>query len=65
MSDPVNIRRLAAGTRVSLANGAEVEIISNPEDGIWIFGRYLSSAEDPALAGQQEMIFAADVVQVR
>jgi hypothetical protein len=65
MSDPINIRSLAVGTRVMLGSGAEVEIISNPEDGVWLFGRYLSSAEDPALVGQEEMIFAQDVVEVR
>ncbi len=65
MSDPVNIRALAVGTRVMLGTGAEVEIVSNPQDGVWIFGRYLSSAEDPGLVGQEDMIFAQDVVEVR
>ncbi len=65
MSDPVNIRALAAGTRVILATGDEVEIVSNPEDGVWLFARYLSSAGDPAMVGQEEMIFAQDVVEVR
>ncbi len=65
MSDPVNIRALAVGTRVMLGTGAEVEIVSNPEDGVWIFGRYVSSAEDPGLVGQEEMIFAQDVVEIR
>jgi hypothetical protein len=65
MSDPVNIRALAVGTRVMLGSGAEVEIVSNPEDGVWLFGRYLSSAGDPAMVGQEEMIFAQDVVEIR
>jgi hypothetical protein len=65
MSDPVNIRALAAGTRVMLATGAEVEIVSNPEDGVWLFARYLSSADDPGMVGQEEMIFAQDVVEIR
>ncbi|MEA2744451.1 MAG: hypothetical protein QOG25_2822, partial [Acetobacteraceae bacterium] len=30
MSDPVNVRSLAVGTRVMLGSGAEVEIVSNP-----------------------------------
>jgi hypothetical protein len=64
MSDPINIRSLSAGTRVILATGAEAEIVSNPEDGIWLFARYLS-ADDPAMIGQEEMIFAQDVVEVR
>jgi len=65
MSYPINIRDLPVGARVMLATGAEVEIVSNPEDGVWLFGRYLSSADDPAMVGQEDMIFAQDVVEVR
>jgi len=65
MSYPINIRDLPVGARVMLATGAEVEIVSNPEDGVWLFGRYLSSADDPAMVGQEAMIFAQDVVAVR
>jgi hypothetical protein len=65
MSDPINIRDLAVGTRVLLGTGAELEIVSNPRDGVWLFARYLSSADDPALVGNEEMIFAQDVVEVR
>jgi hypothetical protein len=64
MSDAVNIRDLAVGTRVKLGTGAEVEIISNPKDGVWLFARYLSSADGPAMVGVEEMIFAQDVVEV-
>jgi hypothetical protein len=45
-----------------LASGAEAEIVDNPRDGIWLFARYLSSPQDPALVGREEMIFAPDVV---
>ena len=66
MSDsPINVRDLAVGTRVMLGSGAEVEIVSNPNDGVWLFARYLSSADDPAMVGEEEMIFAQDVVEVR
>jgi len=65
MSDPVNVRGLGVGTRVVLATGAEAEIVSNPGDGVWLFARYLSSADDPAMVGEEEMIFAQDVVEVR
>jgi hypothetical protein len=65
MSDPVNIRALTAGTRVLLASGAEAEIVSNPNDGVWLFARYVASPDDPALVGQEEMIFAQDVTEVR
>lgn len=64
MSAPVNIRDLAPGMSVVLANGAKAEIVDNPGDGIWLFARYLSSPADLALVGQEEMIFAQDVVAV-
>jgi hypothetical protein len=65
MTGPVNVRDLPAGTRVALADGGEAEIVDNPGDGVWVFARYLSSPRDPALAGQEEMIFAQDVVAVK
>ncbi len=65
MSDPINIRDLAVGTRVMLGSGAEAEIVANPNDGVWLFARYLSSEGDPGLVGQEDMIFVQDVVEVR
>jgi hypothetical protein len=65
MSDPINVRDLAVGTCVVLISGAEAEIVDNPKDGVWLFARYLSSSADPALIGQEEMIFAQDVVDIR
>ena len=62
MSDPINIRALAPGTQITLADGAVAEIVSNPADGVWVFARYVQSPRDPALVGQEEMIFAQDVV---
>ena len=65
MSDPINIRALSPGTRIVTGDGAVAEIVSNPEDGVWLFARYLESPRDPTLIGQEEMIFAQDVVEVR
>ena len=65
MSDPINIRDLPVGATVTLADGAEAEIVDNPSDGVWLFARFLSHPADPALVGQEEMIFAQDVVAVR
>jgi hypothetical protein len=65
MADPINVRDLLPGTRLLLADGAEAEIVSNPADGVWLFARYLASPRDPALVGQEDMIFAQDVVEVR
>jgi hypothetical protein len=62
MSAPINVRDLAPGTSVVLAGGAVAEIVTNPGDGMWLFARYLTSPGDPTLVGQEEMIFAPDVV---
>jgi hypothetical protein len=48
-----------------LADGAEAEVVSNPTDGVWLFARYLNAPSDPTRVGQEEMIFAPDVVAVR
>jgi hypothetical protein len=62
MSAPINVRDLAPGSSVVLADGAVAEIVSNPGDGMWLFARYLTSPRNPTLVGQEEMIFAPDVV---
>ena len=64
MSDPINIRTLPPGTQVTLADGSIVEVVSNPADGAWLFARYISS-NNADLVGQEEMVFAQDVVSVR
>jgi hypothetical protein len=64
MSGIVNVRDLAVGTRLLLGSGAEVEIVSNPRDGVWVFGRYLSG-DEPGMVGTEELIFAQDVVEIR
>ncbi|HTQ33501.1 MAG TPA: hypothetical protein VMI30_04975 [Stellaceae bacterium] len=65
MSGPINVRELPVGARVVLVNGAEAEVVSNPNDGVWLFARYVSAPAEPALVGQEEMIFAQDVAEVR
>ena len=66
MSDgPINVRDLAVGTHVVLLSGAEAEIVSNPNDGVWVFARYISAPNNPALIGHEEMIFAQDVIEIR
>jgi hypothetical protein len=64
MSDPINVRLLAAGTRLVLDNRATAEIVSNPLDGVWVFARYLTSPDDPGKVGTEEMIFAQDIVEI-
>ena len=65
MSELVNTRLLAPGARIALVDGAVVEIVSNPMDGVWVFARCLSAPDDPARVGAEEMIFAQDIVEVR
>ncbi|MFL5270062.1 MAG: hypothetical protein ACJ8AH_26320 [Stellaceae bacterium] len=65
MTEPINIRILEPGTRIALIDGATAEIVSNPSDGVWVFARYLSSPDDPARIGSEEMIFAQDIVEIR
>jgi hypothetical protein len=64
MSDIVNVRDLPPGTRISLLDGAEAEIVSNPADGVWVFARYLASPDDPSRVGNEDMIFAQDIAAV-
>ncbi len=65
MSDAINIRLLGPGTRIALVDGTIAEIVSNPLDGVWLFARYLTSPDDPARVGSEEMIFAQDVVEIQ
>ena len=60
-----HVRTLEPGMRVALADGSTVEIVSNPKDGIWVFGRYLSSPGDPSRIGTEEMVFAQDMVEIQ
>jgi len=62
MSEPINVRDLVPGSSVVPPDGAVAEIVTNPGDGMWLFARYLTSPRDPTLVGQEEMVFAPDVV---
>jgi hypothetical protein len=64
MSGIINLRLLQPGTTIGLSDGATAEVVSNPQDGVWVSARYLSSPNDPAVVGTEEMIFAQDVVEV-
>jgi hypothetical protein len=65
MNTSINIREVPVGATVTLESGVEAEIIDNPKDGVWLFARYTAAPGDPALVGQEEMIFAQDVIDVR
>ena len=60
----VNVLHLEPGMRLRLIGDATAEVIENPQDGVWLRLRYLSSATNPALVGTEEMVFAEDVLDV-
>jgi len=64
MADVVNLKTLAEGAKISTTAGATVEIVENPKDGIWVFGKYVINPEDPSLVETEDMFFAADIVEV-
>jgi hypothetical protein len=65
MSELVNTRELAPGMQIVLVDGAVAEVVSNPLDGVWVFARYISSPSDPSVVGNEEMIFAQDIAEIR
>ena len=64
MSSIINLRLLEPGAKIGLSDGSTAVVVSNPKDGVWVFARYLSSPNDPSLEGSEDMIFAADVVEL-
>ena len=64
MSGLVNLVELSPGMRIRVANGGTAEVVENPKDGMWVIARYVTSPEDPAQVGQEEMVFAQDVVEI-
>ena len=62
MREVVNLLNLVPGQVVEMSDGATVEVVSNPQDGMWIFGRYLTSPSDPSQEGTEEMVFAQEIV---
>ena len=55
------IRDLPEGTKLKLTSGAFVEIVENPNNGGWIFARYLEHAEEPELVGTEDWVFFVDI----
>ena len=62
MREVVNLLNLVEGDVVEMSDGATVEVLSNPRDGMWIFGRYITSPSDPSQEGTEEMVFAQEIV---
>ena len=64
MADIVNLFEVEPGQTVRLYGEATAEVVSNPRDGVWLFVRYLTSPEDPDQVGQEDMVFAQDVLEL-
>jgi hypothetical protein len=58
----INLRELVPGEKVKLADDVIVEVVENPEDGMWIRGKYVSVPGNSALEGTMDQIFATDVL---
>ena len=64
MADIVNLFEVEPGQRIKLYSDATAEVVSNPRDGVWLFVRYLTSPEDPDQVGEEDMVFAQDVIEL-
>ena len=64
MADIVNLFEVEPGQTVRLYSEATAEVVSNPKDGVWLFVRYLTSPEDPEQVGEEDMVFAQDVIEL-
>ena len=62
MREVVNLLNLVPGDLVEMSDGATVEVVSNLGDGMWIFGRFITSPSDPSQEGTEEMVFAQEIV---
>ena len=48
INDTVILRNLPVGAKVGLRSGAVAEVPANPEDGGWIYVKFLESPADPS-----------------
>jgi hypothetical protein len=60
----INVLSLEPGTRVRLVGDVLAEVVTNPQDGVWLFLRYLAAPGRPDQVGAEEMVFAEDVLEV-
>lgn len=60
----INVMDLEPGDKVRLSGDEIVEITANPRDGIWLQGKYIATPDNPSQEGEEEMIFAEDIVEM-
>jgi hypothetical protein len=62
MAESLDLLSVEQGDHLSLLNGATVEVIHNPRDGMWLFCRYLTHPSDSSLIdGKEHAVFAQDI----
>jgi hypothetical protein len=64
INDAVMIQNLANGTRVRLRGGGIAEVTANPQDGQWVYVRFLEYPREPDRVGQEDLVFCTDVVGI-
>jgi hypothetical protein len=64
IDDTVILRDIPVGARIRLRSGAIGEVTGNPQDGAWIFLRYVEAPADPSKVGEDDMVFCTDVTAV-
>jgi len=57
----VNLRELKPGDRVRITGDVIIEVLENPEDGMWVRAKYITVPGNPAAEGTEDQIFASDV----
>lgn len=63
-SNLINLMEIETGAHISLPDDAIGVVVDNPRDGSWIIAKYVESPQDPAKVGQEEPIFAEDVLGI-
>lgn len=63
-NEPINIAALDVGTKVVLADGDILQIVDNPQDGMWIVCRRLTQNGQAVQDAAEETVFVHDVVAV-
>ena len=58
----INLREVQPGERLRLIGDVVVEVLNNPEDGMWVRAKYISVPANPTAEGTEDQIFAADVI---
>ena len=64
IDDTVILRDIPVGARLQLRGGAIAKVTANPQDGAWLFIRYLKVPSDPSKVETEDMVFCTEVTGV-